>query len=114
MAHFKLENKVPVKCEHDEWIEWLSNEKCHVKVTSKRGITVSTIFLGVSIGPADDGRHYLFETLVRGGKYDMYNKRYATWKEAEEGHDQTVKMAHGWFAFILLTIKKRISSFKKF
>ena len=92
MVHFKLVNKEPVRCDHDEWLEWISIEKCRVKVTSKTGITVSAIFLGVSTDPGDDGRHYIFETLVRGGKYDLYTDRYATWKEAEDGHDQVVKM----------------------
>lgn len=114
MEHFKLDNKEPVRCEHEEWVEWITMEKCLVRVTSKRGITVSTIFLGVSNGPGDDGRHYLFETLVRGGKHDLYNERYATWKEAEEGHGQAVKMVYGWFTSMLLTIKEMLASFKKF
>lgn len=92
MEHFKLEDKIPVKCEYDEWEEWLQEGDFLVGITSKNGITVSTMFLGISTGVGNDGHHYVFETMVRGGEYHHYTDRYATWEDAEAGHDCIVKM----------------------
>ena len=88
-------------------LKWITLEKCLVAVTRKKGTTVSTIFLGVSTGTTDDGRHYLFEILVQDSKYDLYGERYATWKEAENGHKKFIKMVDGWFVSMLLTILKK-------
>jgi len=34
----------------------------------------------------------LFETMIFGGEYDNYQKRYKTYEEALEGHENTLKM----------------------
>ena len=95
MVHFKLENKKPVECPHDEWNEWIACADCIVGVESRNDILVSTLFLGVSSGPGKDGRHYVFETMVKGGDHHDHIERYATWEDAESGHDRILEMVFG-------------------
>lgn len=54
-------------------------------------ILVSTVFLGV------DHRHgegvpVLFETMVFGGKYNDFQRRYCTYDEAIEGHNNICEL----------------------
>jgi hypothetical protein len=39
------------------------------------------------------GPPLLFETMIFGEEDDEYQKRYSTWKEAEEGHQIAVNYA---------------------
>ncbi len=55
--------------------------------TSK--VHVSTVFLGIDhafLGPSP----VLFETMIFGGKYNEYKRRYQTFNEALKGHQQTL------------------------
>ena len=47
-------------------------------------ILVSTVFLGLDHGFG--GVPMLFETMIFGGKHDMFQERYTSLQEAEEGH----------------------------
>lgn len=48
---------------------------------------VSTVFIGINVGTQNRD---VFETKVFGGPYDQKVQRYATWAEAERGHQVTV------------------------
>lgn len=52
-------------------------------------VFVSTIFLGLdhSWGPGDP---ILFETMIFNGKHDQEQRRYHTYEEAEQGHEDMV------------------------
>lgn len=53
---------------------------------------VSTVFLGIDHN-FGDGAPLLFETMIFGGKHNEYQRRYATWTEAEAGHKHAVSIA---------------------
>jgi hypothetical protein len=53
------------------------------------GVSVSTVFLGLDHG--DDKMPQLFESMVFGGEMNGESRRYATWEEAENGHQQLVQ-----------------------
>jgi len=53
---------------------------------------VSTVFLNVGYSIDDNTPPDLFETMIFGGEYDNYQKRYKTYEEALEGHENTLKM----------------------
>jgi hypothetical protein len=55
---------------------------------------VSTVFLGIDHN-FGNGPPLLFETMVFGGEYDGYCKRYSTWEEAEGGHKTACALAFG-------------------
>ncbi len=50
---------------------------------------VSTVFTPIDM-QIFGGEPLLFETMVFGGKYDQYQRRYHTYKQAEEGHKEVV------------------------
>lgn len=53
---------------------------------------VSTVFLSIDHNYTDHGPPIVFETLVFGGPMDDSMRRYATWAEAEAGHDEVVEL----------------------
>jgi hypothetical protein len=52
-------------------------------------ITVSTFWLGVNPNWRND-EPLIYETLITGGEYDMTGMRYATEKQARDGHRRVV------------------------
>jgi len=54
-------------------------------------VQVSTVFLGLDHGYGD-GPPVVFETMVFGGKYSDEMWRYATYDEAEAGHQRMLDM----------------------
>ena len=54
-------------------------------------VTVSTVYLAVDLAlPGEPPLHY--ETMIFGGEYDDYQRRYASEAEAEAGHVLAVAM----------------------
>lgn len=55
-------------------------------------VHVSTVFLHIdhNFGFGEEKRPVLFETMVFGGDYDQYQRRYCTFGEAKQGHWETV------------------------
>lgn len=87
------ENNEPVKeTDTNKFCRWIEDKKnrriAYTKVGSK---AVSTVFLGIDHG-FDGGPPVLFETMVFGGKFNEYMKRYCTYNGALEGHDETVEL----------------------
>lgn len=90
-----LVDKKPVLVPIEEYIIW---EKELWATTGRPSVLVSytpisdeceisTVFFGMM--PAVD---MVFETKIFGGKFHYWERRYATWEEAERGHAKAVKM----------------------
>lgn len=86
---YKLEGKTTVPCS-----DYSHTKIQRVALTEIPGGTkVSTVFLGLEHGSDNQGRPLLFETLPfskDGESMDDYMERYATWEDAEEGHNRIV------------------------
>ncbi len=90
--HYKLEGKLPVPCDDIlEWAIYFENTSRQVALTHLSDATVSTVFLGLDHG-FYAGRVLLFETMVFGGNLDQQQRRYGSWEEAENGHEEMVSM----------------------
>lgn len=92
---YVLEGKTPKPIEDIlEWARWFEIANRHVAKTDlPNNVSVSTVFLGLD-HQFSGGSPILFETMIFGGKYDNYQERYSTWKEAEDGHKQAVTLAN--------------------
>lgn len=76
----------------ERFTEWeKSRNEWHLK-TEIDLISISTVFLGIDHNHRKDGEPILFETMIFGGKYDGWQKRYSTPEEARDGHGRAVKM----------------------
>ena len=91
---FKVDN-------FEEWAEEHYSKPNQVQSTTVEGLVpvlISTVFLGVDHNTflrALTGKEHppaLFETMVFGGAHDEYQERYATYEEAEIGHERIVEM----------------------
>jgi FKBP-type peptidyl-prolyl cis-trans isomerase 2 len=75
------------------WFETSDNRR--VAKDTIQGVEISTVFLGLNHGFG--GNPLWFETMVFGGEYDQFQRRYATLKEAKEGHRIIVAMVQESF-----------------
>jgi len=92
-AHlYVLEGQTP-KPVYDviEWAKYYETADRIVKQTMIKGISISTVFLGMDYGVLGI-QPLLSETMVSGGAQDFYQKRYSTWEEAVEGHQQVCEL----------------------
>lgn len=93
------ENGEPQLCEDTiTWAKWYesrrdpSNTAWIVgKTEIAEGIRVSTVFIALDHNWGD-GPPLLFETMVFGGVHEGWQDRYATRKEATEGHERACAM----------------------
>lgn len=95
--YYKLdENKNVVPCSLEEWANFiegrLPTNYFHVGneiINEKR---ISTIFLGLCHN-YDPFSHVpiVFETMVFDNRRGIYQTRYSTWQEAEEGHKRAIQ-----------------------
>jgi hypothetical protein len=93
MYNYILEGKTPV-VEPDllKWAEWFEKNDRYVEHTVlPGGVEVSTIFLGLDYS-FGGGEPLLFETMIFGGDHNRYQRRYATWKQAEAGHQEAIEL----------------------
>lgn len=83
-----------------EWGQFFENneEERIVKKDKINGLKISTVFIGVDhnicrlYDKEEDHELHIFETMVFDGNMsDIYCDRYATWKEAEEGHQSAIE-----------------------
>lgn len=92
--HYILDGKfAAVEPDLITWAVWFETADRAVKQEWVEGETrVSTVFLGLDHNFSDAGPPLLFETMV----FSIYTaingetRRYATWEDAETGHDQVV------------------------
>ncbi len=95
--HWKLENKIPVECGLFEWAEFVETNGRHIKKTQFPSVWISTVFLGIDHRlnfylKEEEEPPILFESMIFGGQYNDYQSRYATYQEAEEGHEELCEM----------------------
>lgn len=77
-----------------KWAQWFETADSRVALTQiTSDLEVSTVFLGIDHNFFGYGALLLFETMVfRSGKaYGDIQERYATWHEAEQGHEKIVQ-----------------------
>ena len=84
--YYKLDDKIPIRCNNIEWSNLFERSNRIVAKTKKNDIVVSTVFLGID-HQYNNGPPILFETLIFGGEYNEDQWRYSTWEEAEQGHE---------------------------
>lgn len=106
---YRLEGKTPVPCERLEGMHWFEANFAGRTVARTRigPAEVSTVFLAIDHGFGFKGRPILFETMIfvdddsdpRGLDFGgEYQKRYATWEEAEAGHAEAVALVEAALA----------------
>lgn len=89
--NYILKNGKPVPCEDVlEWARLHESTDRVVERTEVGNATVSTVFLGVDYN-FGRGKAILFETMIFGGEFDMYQWRYATMGEAKQHHFAVVE-----------------------
>lgn len=91
---FILEGKEPKEVSFWDSVKWevenfrtTGKAKIHVGNTYIGDNLVSTVFISFDI----EGTNH-FETMIFGGKFDQWKKRYGSWEEAEAGHAEAVEM----------------------
>jgi hypothetical protein len=92
----------PISCISGKvWAEWIENIKnrrvARDQIVGVRGgaTVVSTMFLGVDHNFGFAGPPLLWETLIMGGEYDGYMRRYSTRASALKGHAKAVEIVKG-------------------
>jgi hypothetical protein len=92
------DHRTPVVTDFVGGLEWAMEDGetkslSRVADTDVEGIRVSTVFIPTLVSPYDHGGRHIkqpFETMVFGEHDEGMSKRYATWAEAEEGHEEIV------------------------
>ena len=94
------ETHEPIETEMIEACEWLQDhpefktvDRTRIGLINK--INVSTVFLGLDHRNLDDTDPVVFETMISGGEYGGYQRRYTTWNRAQAGHRRAVTLARG-------------------
>lgn len=75
------------------WGRWMEdgNRRIVKSTVMSRGLTVSTVFLGIDHNWGD-GPPILWETMIFGGEGDGYQDRYSSLKSALAGHDHAIAL----------------------
>jgi predicted ATP-dependent serine protease len=73
-----------------EWGRWMETADRTVKWTEQGDVHVSTVFLGLD-HQFGEGPPLLFETMAFIAGDGVDQRRYSTWREAEQGHDEIVR-----------------------
>jgi len=90
------ENKNVIPSSLEEWANFIESKfptnYRHVGDEIIDGKRVSTVFIGLTYN-FDPFSHVpiVFETMVFDNKHGIYQDRYSTWQEAEEGHKKAVE-----------------------
>ena len=79
----------PQPCFTDEDMKKSGKQK-RIARTEVGEIVISTVFLGLDHSTLNYGP-VLFETMVFGGKYDQWGKRYSFYEDSLKGHERTVQ-----------------------
>jgi hypothetical protein len=86
----------PVPATSEQWSKWLRDNRSKriVKQTTLDGrVLVSTVFLGLDHNWESEGPPRIFETMIFGGPWNEYQRRYATKDEALVGHEDACAKA---------------------
>lgn len=90
IQYYALDGREAKPVSYAEWMKSLASSSMILKRSKAKRSTISTVFLGLSVGP--NKSPLLFETMVFDGKHDGYARRYNTMDEAEAGHKEIVAM----------------------
>jgi len=74
-----------------KWTRWFESNDRHVALDTRKGVQISTVFLGLD-HQYGDGAPLLYETMVFGGPHDEYCERYSTKEAALDGHKRALAM----------------------
>ena len=74
-----------------EWARWFEACDRHIRQDEIDGVQVSTVFLGIDHS-FNSGTPILYETMIFGGEYDEWQRRYCTEEEATAGHIEACRM----------------------
>jgi hypothetical protein len=93
MRYFILNEDHSVASTDDvkEWAESFEKSQRVARTEVSPEVSVSTVFLGINHNYYG-GPPLLFETMVFGGEHDQDIWRYASWEEAEAGHEEAVTL----------------------
>lgn len=92
--YYILVNRTPVAVDVLTWGNWFRDiEKRRISEDHVDGVRVSTVFLGLNHQMRVGGEPILFETMIFGGPLDNSTWRYATYAEAERGHQHALSEA---------------------
>jgi hypothetical protein len=85
------ENHHPVPTnDHLVWGRFFQNLANRTVAKTEIGsIEISTVFIGIDHSFSSPVP-ILFETMIFGGDLDNHTRRYATWEEAEAGHEEAI------------------------
>lgn len=116
MLYAKLEGKNVVPIPDDDALTWAKTFEVREKrrvgytiINRRKGIFVSTVFLGINHDFMGTDRGLWFETMPFGSSLDQRAYRTSTWEEAEKMHAQVV----GWVRNSRLTRGQSVKSFKR-
>lgn len=74
------------------WGKWLESSPKHCVASDIIGDSrVSTIFLGMDHSWTPGGPPILWETMIFGGKNNLYCERYSSLQEAKAGHIKAIE-----------------------
>ena len=86
------ENKNPYVVSFDEFRKGMTDDMKRVAIDYIDNIKISTVFLGWDHSFIDESTPILFETMIFGGQYDEFQRRYKTYNESLQGHTEAVEM----------------------
>lgn len=88
-THYILDDNYNiVKASIEEWAIFFGTKNRFLRKDSKDNIWISTVFLGLDHNFGDPGPPILFESMSFQGDRELDCFRYATYKEAIEGHNE--------------------------
>lgn len=91
--YYILIDRLPVAVDVLTWGNWFRDiEQRRIGDDKFNGVRVSTVFLGLNHN-FGSGEPVLFETMIFGGPLDNETWRYATYDQAERGHQEALTQA---------------------
>lgn len=97
MSYFKLdENKNVLESSLEEYSNFIAGKLptnyMHVGDSKIDGYRISTIFIGSCFSFDENSNPLTFETCIfNKNDHSIYQKRYTSWQEAEEGHNNATE-----------------------
>ena len=88
--YYILVDRLPVAVDHDAWMRWFETSDRQIGDDKIGKNHVSTVFLGIDHNFYGSSGPVLFETLIFNGPLADEMWRYATYAEAERGHQEAV------------------------
>lgn len=89
-SHYTLKERQAVPCPVDEWAREQDDMASRRVAETVIGDTeVLTAFVGIDMSLGTSARPVVFETTVFEDGEMIGHRRYATWEEAEAGHQDT-------------------------